>query len=147
VKFVAVNADDAWITVPAVPDTVSVAGVIAAWTMANVTVAVAPTAPSLAVTVTVAVEAAVGVPEITPVEESSDNPAGNDPVGTEYVMVPGMFAGVKAVDAVTAEPTVPEMVCVDGVTDDDVVNVLPAPCEVRAMARILPLPMANPVNR
>ena len=46
----------------------------------NVTVAVAvPLVAPVAVTVTEAVLAAVGVPETTPVPESIDNPAGNTP--------------------------------------------------------------------
>jgi hypothetical protein len=51
--------------------------------IAKVTVAVAaPELEPVPVIVTVAVEVDVGVPEITPVEVFSDNPAGSVPVVT-----------------------------------------------------------------
>ena len=83
--------------------------------MANVTVAVAVSEPAVAVIVTVAVEAAVGVPEITPDDESSVKPAGSAP--DEYVTGPPKYDAVNAVDADNTEPTVPDNVCVDGLNE------------------------------
>ena len=55
----------------------------------------------LAVTVYVADEVtAVGVPEIAPVDESSDRPAGNEGETDHVVMVPPLAVGVTVVMAV-----------------------------------------------
>jgi hypothetical protein len=83
-----------------------------------VTVALAdPLVDPVAVTVYAADPlVAVGVPEITPVEESSTSPAGS--VGDAvYDTVPLKSDAVKAVVAVTAVPTIPAMVCVAGVIE------------------------------
>ena len=68
---------------PTVPRTVVIVNGDCALLIAKVTVAVAaPELEPVPVIVTVAVEAEVGVPEITPVEVLSDNPAGSVPVVT-----------------------------------------------------------------
>jgi hypothetical protein len=64
----------------------------------------------VAVTVTISVESAVGVPDTTPVVEFNDSPAGSVPLVTAYVTAPVKFVGVKAVDAVIAVPAVPDSV-------------------------------------
>jgi hypothetical protein len=66
---------------PTVPATVWVRG--ASEVIAKVTVAVAEPVPSVPVIVTVEDDAAVGVPEITPVDDEIDKPAGNVPDVTE----------------------------------------------------------------
>jgi hypothetical protein len=48
---------------------------------------------SAACTVKLKVPAAVGVPEITPVDGSSDNPPGSDPELTDHLYVEITFAG------------------------------------------------------
>ena len=85
--------------------------VVAAATIANVTVAVAePDVTPVAVIVTDAVDAADGVPVITPVDDEIARPAGNEPDVTAYDTAPVMFVGVKAVVAAIAVPVVPETV-------------------------------------
>ena len=80
-------------------------------TIANVIVVVAvPAVAPLAVIVTVAVDAAVGVPDTTPVVELIESPAGSVPLVTAYVTAPVKFDAVKAVDAVIAAPAVPDSV-------------------------------------
>jgi hypothetical protein len=61
---------------------------------------------SFAFTVNVAVVAAVGVPEMTPVDEASESPAGSEPLTSEYVTVP--CVEVAAIVCEYAMPTVPE---------------------------------------
>jgi hypothetical protein len=79
--------------------------------IANVTVAVAePAVAPVAVIVTDAVDAADGVPPITPVDDEMTRPAGNEPDVTAYETAPVMFVGVKAVVAAIAVPAVPETV-------------------------------------
>jgi hypothetical protein len=72
----------------------------------------------VAVIVTVADDAAVGVPLITPVDELIDKPAGNVPLVTAYVTAPVKLLGVNAVESVIAVPAVPDTVCDDGDTAD-----------------------------
>lgn len=74
---------DGEIAVPTDPCTVCVDGVTVGGPMSKVTVAVAVPPEAVAVTVTVAVDATVGVPEITPVDELMINPDGREPAGTE----------------------------------------------------------------
>ena len=82
--------------------------VVAAATIAKVTVAVAvPAVAPVAVIVTVADEAADGVPEITPVDGLNDKPAGNEPDVTAYDTKPVKLLAVYATDGVIAVPTVP----------------------------------------
>ncbi len=65
--------------------------------------------------VIVAVDAAVGVPEITPVDEFNTRPVGNVPDKTEYETVwPAKYVAEKAVDGVIGEFRGPEIVCVEG---------------------------------
>jgi hypothetical protein len=64
----------------------------------------------VAVTVTVAVDAAVGVPLMTPVDELIDKPPGNVPLVTAYDTAPVKFVAVNADDAAIDEPTVPDTV-------------------------------------
>jgi hypothetical protein len=86
-------------------------------TIAKVIVAVAvPAVVPLAVIVTVAVEAVVGVPDTTPVDELNNNPAGNVPLVTAYEIAPVKLLAVNAVEAEMAEFSVPAIVCVAGKT-------------------------------
>jgi hypothetical protein len=64
----------------------------------------------VAVTVTVAVDAAVGVPLMTPVDELIDKPPGNVPLVTAYDTAPVKFVAVNADESMIDEPTVPDTV-------------------------------------
>ena len=93
------------------------AGVVTtgAASIANVIEAVAvPAVAPLAVIVTVAVEAAVGVPDTTPVDELNDKPAGRVPLVTAYDTEPVKFDAVNAVDEAIAVSAVPTICCVWG---------------------------------
>ena len=119
---------------------------MAAATIEKVTVAVAePAVPPVAVMVTVAVEAADGFPEMTPVDGLITKPVGRVPEVTAYDTEPVKLLAVNAVDAVIADPTVPEMVCVAGETDGgkNEVKDLPPP-QLCATATIFPAPEAKP---
>ena len=83
--------------------------VVAAATIAKVTVAVAvPAVAPVAVIVTVADEAADGVPEITPVDGLNDKPAGNEPDVTAYDTKPEKLVSVNDEELVIDVPTVPD---------------------------------------
>jgi len=83
--------------------------------MANVTVAVAePAVAPVAVIVTVAEDAAVGVPLMTPVDELIDRPAGSVPLVTANDTAPVKLLGVKAAEAVNDSPAVPDRLCDEG---------------------------------
>jgi hypothetical protein len=61
------------------------------------------------------VDVPVGVPEITPVVESIDNPVGNDAAVKDTV--PLKPEAVKVPDGVIATPGLPVIVWVDGLTE------------------------------
>jgi hypothetical protein len=63
--------------------------------------------PSLNVTVKVDTPAAVGVPEIDPVEEDNVNPAGSEPDETDQAYVPA--PPLAESDAEYGDPNVPEL--------------------------------------
>lgn len=110
-KFVGVNATESVIAESTVPDIVCVVGAMAACTILNVTVATAdPDVAPVAVIVTVADDVAAGTPDITPVDGSIERPVGSVPDVTAYETEPEKPAGVKAVEAATAAPTVPAIV-------------------------------------
>lgn len=76
--------------------------------MLKVTVAVTdPEVDPVAVIVRVAPDVAVGVPEMTPVDEEIVNPVGNVPTVTAYVTVPTNPTVVKVEDGVIAAPVLP----------------------------------------
>lgn len=83
----------------------------------NVIVAVADSAPDEPVTVTLADEAVLGVPDTTPVAWLICSPLGNEPLVTVYVTAPVKPVGVNAVDGDIAVPDVPDTVCVLGDKD------------------------------
>ena len=79
--------------------------------IANVTEVVAdPAVAPVPVTVIVLEEEAVGVPEITPVEELTDRPAGRVPEVTAYVTVPVKLDAVIVHELEIALFTEPEIV-------------------------------------
>ena len=107
-------------------------------TIANVTVAVAePAVAPVAVIVTDAVDAAVGVPLITPVDDEIARPAGNEPDVTAYDTEPVKLLSVNAVEAVIAEPTVPDTVCVAGLKDAATSRFAPASISKRLGVLVL----------
>jgi len=69
-----------------------------------------PDVEPVPVIVIVSDEAAVGVPEITPVDVFNVNPAGSEPLVTAYVTVPVNPDPVNAEDGVIGEFIEPEMV-------------------------------------
>ena len=85
--------------------------VVGAAAIAKVTVAVAePAVAPVAVMVSVADQAADGVPEMTPVDGFITKPVGRVPEVTAYDTAPVKLLVVNAVDAMIAEPAVPEIV-------------------------------------
>jgi hypothetical protein len=152
VKFAEANVVDAAIAVSAVPDTVCVAGVMAgAATIANVIVAVAVPVVAVAVIVTIALEAAVGVPDTTPVDELNNKPVGNVPLVTAYDTAPVKLDAVNAVDAVITVPLVPAIVWVAGKTSGGrVVLTVRAPVGVFGPSEAATIPeplLARPIKR
>ena len=119
VVVVVVGATIVVVTAGAVVDvTTAGAGVVTtgAASIAKVIVAVAlPNVAPLAVIVTVAVDAAVGVPDTTPVDELNDRPAGNVPLVTAYDTAPVKLLAINAVEAEIADFSVPEIFCAGGV--------------------------------
>ena len=81
--------------------------------MSKVTVLVAVSVPSVAVTTTTAELAEVGVPENRPVVVSKLKPTGGTPPGI-LKLVGVKLKAVKADPAPSAVPTVPVIVLVDG---------------------------------
>ena len=69
----------------------------------------------VAVIVIVSVDAVVGVPLTTPVDDEMTRPAGKVPEVTAYDTAPVKLLDVNAVVAAIAEPVVPETVWVEGV--------------------------------
>jgi hypothetical protein len=83
-----------------------------------------PATVVVAVIVNVVAEIAiVGVPEITPVAESSVSPAGSGPV-IEYLVPVGEAAEIDALIGVIAVPTIPLAVDDVSVTSSGVVNLV-----------------------
>ena len=101
--------------------------------LSNRIAAVAP----VAVIVTDAVDAAVGVPLITPVDDEIARPAGNEPDVTAYDTEPVKLLSVNAVEAVIAEPTVPDTVCVAGLKDAATSRLAPATISKRLGVLVL----------
>jgi hypothetical protein len=90
--------------------------------MLNVTVAVAVLVPSVAVTVTWALEAAVGVPKMTP-SALTDTPDGSCPALNENVGFPAKLLWVKLV-TVRAVPAAPLIVTLAGLSEGGAATML-----------------------